>query len=35
MGIAGRLAVETHYNWDRVARDVRDFTYAVVGAAKQ
>jgi phosphatidylinositol alpha-1,6-mannosyltransferase len=35
MGIAGRLAVETHYNWDRVARDVRDFTYTVVGAARQ
>lgn len=31
MGRAARLAVETHYNWDRVARDTREFTYAVVG----
>ena len=31
MGRAARLAVETHYNWDRVARDTRDFTYAVAG----
>lgn len=31
MGRAARVAVETHYNWDRVARDTRDFTYAVVG----
>lgn len=30
-GRAARLAVETHYNWDRVARDTRDFTYEVVG----
>jgi phosphatidylinositol alpha-1,6-mannosyltransferase len=30
MGRAARLAVETHYNWDRVARDTRDFTYRVV-----
>ncbi len=29
MGRAARLAVETHYNWNRVARDTRDFTYAV------
>jgi hypothetical protein len=28
---AARLAVETHYNWNRVARDTRDFTYAVAG----
>jgi phosphatidylinositol alpha-1,6-mannosyltransferase len=33
MGRAARHAVETHYNWDRVARDTRDFTYQVVGAA--
>jgi glycosyltransferase involved in cell wall biosynthesis len=32
MGRAARLAVETHYNWDRVARDTREFTYQVVGA---
>jgi glycosyltransferase involved in cell wall biosynthesis len=33
MGRAARHAVETHYNWDRVARDTREFTYRVVGAA--
>ena len=33
MGRAARIAVETHYNWDRVARDTREFTYQVVGAA--
>ena len=31
MGQAARHAVETHYNWDRVARDTREFTYSVVG----
>ena len=31
MGRAARHAVETHYNWDRVARDTREFTYNVVG----
>jgi phosphatidylinositol alpha-1,6-mannosyltransferase len=31
MGQAARRAVETHYNWDRVARDTRDFTNRVVG----
>ena len=30
IGAAGRLAVETFYNWDRVARDTRDFTLQVV-----
>jgi phosphatidylinositol alpha-1,6-mannosyltransferase len=30
MGRAGRLAVETYYNWDRVARDTRDFTVDVI-----
>jgi phosphatidyl-myo-inositol dimannoside synthase len=30
MGTAGRHAVETHYNWDRVARDTRAFTYEVI-----
>ncbi len=34
MGRAARIAVETHYNWDRVARDTREFTYKVVGARK-
>jgi glycosyltransferase involved in cell wall biosynthesis len=28
MGRAARLAVETHYNWDRVARDTREFADA-------
>ena len=32
MGRAARHTVETHYNWDRVARDTREFTYRVVGA---
>ena len=32
-GAAGRRAVETHYNWDRVARDTRQFTRDVVGRA--
>lgn len=31
MGSAGRHAVETHFNWDRVARDTREFTHEVVG----
>ena len=35
MGAAGRRAVETHYNWDRVARDTREFTYRVTGARTQ
>ena len=29
MGAAGRLAVESHYNWDRVASDTREFTLNV------
>lgn len=29
MGAAARRAVETYYNWDRVARDTREFTYRV------
>lgn len=32
-GAAGRRAVETHYNWDRVARDTREFTRNVVAQA--
>ena len=35
MGAAGRRAVETHYNWDRVARDTREFTYLVTGGRTQ
>ncbi len=31
MGAAGRRAVETYYNWERVARDTREFTYRVIG----
>jgi glycosyltransferase involved in cell wall biosynthesis len=31
MGRAAREAVEVHYNWDRVARDTREFTYQVIG----
>lgn len=30
MGAAGRAAVETHYNWDRVARETRAFTLKAV-----
>jgi phosphatidylinositol alpha-1,6-mannosyltransferase len=30
MGRAGRRAVETHYNWDRVARETIDWTRALV-----
>ena len=29
MGRAGRMLVETYYNWDRVARDTREFTLDV------
>lgn len=32
MGRAGRVLVETYYNWDRVARDTRNFTHDVVVA---
>ena len=35
MGQAARRAVETHYNWERVARDTREFTNQVVGARGQ
>lgn len=31
MGSAGRAAVEEHYNWDRVARDTREFAREVTG----
>ena len=34
MGRAARHAVETHYNWDRVARDTREFTYDVIADRK-
>lgn len=30
MGAAGRAAVETHFNWDRVARDTRKFTLDMI-----
>lgn len=29
MGAAARRSVETHYNWDRVARETRDFAHDV------
>jgi glycosyltransferase involved in cell wall biosynthesis len=32
MGEAARSLVESYYNWDRVARDTRDFTYQVAGS---
>jgi glycosyltransferase involved in cell wall biosynthesis len=35
MGQAARRAVETHYNWERVARDTREFTMQAVGAGAQ
>lgn len=35
MGVAARRAVETHYNWDRVARDTREFTKEVVKSRRQ
>lgn len=31
MGAAGRRAVEDHYNWDRVARETREFALRVTG----
>ena len=31
MGAAARRAVETHYNWDRVARDTLGFVRDVTG----
>jgi phosphatidylinositol alpha-1,6-mannosyltransferase len=33
IGAAGRHAVETHYNWQRVADDTAAFTHACVGRA--
>lgn len=33
MGRAGRMLVESYYNWDRVARDTRNFTLDVVKLA--
>jgi phosphatidylinositol alpha-1,6-mannosyltransferase len=35
MGEAGRKAVETHFNWERVARDTREFTHEVVAAGRR
>lgn len=34
LGNAGRAAVESFYNWDRVARDTRDFTMTAIGGTK-
>lgn len=33
LGAAGRTAVETHYNWERVARETLQFTVTVAGRA--
>jgi phosphatidylinositol alpha-1,6-mannosyltransferase len=33
-GSAGRAAVESHFNWDRVARDTREFTLEVTKGKK-
>jgi phosphatidylinositol alpha-1,6-mannosyltransferase len=35
MGRAARHAAETHYTWDRVARDTREFTYQVVTSPRR
>ena len=32
---AGRRAVESHYNWDRVARDLRIIGHELGASAKQ
>jgi phosphatidylinositol alpha-1,6-mannosyltransferase len=34
MGAAARRAVETHYNWDRVARETRDLARRVVESSR-
>jgi len=34
IGVAARHAVETYYNWDRVARDTREFTYRALGEGR-
>lgn len=34
-GKIGRSLVETYYNWDRVARDTRNFTYEVVTRSRR
>jgi phosphatidyl-myo-inositol dimannoside synthase len=35
MGRAGRKLVESYYNWDRVARDTREFTYDVLRVSRR
>jgi phosphatidylinositol alpha-1,6-mannosyltransferase len=35
MGRAGRVLVETYYNWDRVARDTREFTSDVLNSPRR
>jgi phosphatidylinositol alpha-1,6-mannosyltransferase len=35
MGIAGRRAVESHYNWDRVARETLDFTRSCLSSLRR
>jgi phosphatidylinositol alpha-1,6-mannosyltransferase len=34
-GAAGRRAVKNHFNWERVARDTREFTLAVTARRRQ
>jgi glycosyltransferase involved in cell wall biosynthesis len=34
MGRAARRAVESHYNWDRVARETGEFAHRVVEARR-
>lgn len=35
MGTAGRRAVESHYNWDRVARETLDFTRSCLSSLRR
>ena len=35
MGQAGRMLVETYYNWDRVTRDTREFTHRVLRSGRR
>jgi glycosyltransferase involved in cell wall biosynthesis len=34
LGREGRAAVENHFNWDRVARDTREFTLSSIRAGR-
>ena len=35
LGVAGRRAVESHYNWDRVTADLRGIGHELGTAARQ